>query len=156
MNQLDVKRVYTHKQQRPNAIMTIPGYAYYVQFEARFTRFVSSISPLLWLRASRTLRRTAERMRLRVEDPFVEANDIRSGVEHVIVLECLGDPETFHGVVHGRLLEHDVGDGRVGEIRVGGCHGSFKHGPALVHPCRVSGDAVHVPHRFDGFRAAGG
>lgn len=90
-------------------------------------------------------------MRLSVEDPFVQAHDPRLTEQQVEIFERLREPEALHGVIQvWRSLRHVV-DGRVPVWCFGVLVDGFEHAPAGFAPVAVTGDAVHVPHRFDGF-----
>lgn len=96
-------------------------------------------------------RRASERMRLGVENPFIQTNNIRLRKQKIIILERLCDPETLHLVLQNGSFGSHVGDSAVGILGAGGLDDGLPHGPTLVHPRWVSGDSVHVPHGFDGF-----
>lgn len=85
-------------------------------------------------------------MRLRVQHPLIEADDVRLREEQVIILQGLRDPEALHLVAQLGGFARDVLDGAVGHVGAGGGEGGLEHLPALVLPDCVAGDAVHVPY----------
>lgn len=98
-------------------------------------------------------RRPLKRMRLGIQHPLIQTDDVGLREEQVVVLERLGEPEALHLVLQAGLGLRDVVDGAVGKLGAGGLDGGLEHAPALVHPFGVAGDAVHVPYGFYGFGA---
>jgi hypothetical protein len=90
-------------------------------------------------------------MRLGIQHPFVETDDIGRRVQQVKILEGLGQPEGFHLVDLDLVFVEDVVDGRVAVLGRRGVDDGLEHAPALVLPRLVAGYAVHVPYRLDGF-----
>jgi hypothetical protein len=90
-------------------------------------------------------------MGLRVQHPLIKADEIRLREKQVVVLERLGEPEALHFVAQARLLLHHIVDRTVGDLGTSGLDRGLEHTPAFVHPRGVASDAVHVPHRLDGF-----
>lgn len=93
-----------------------------------------------------------ERVCFGVQDPVIEAYNVRLSKQEVVVLESLCKPETLHLVLEAWLCIHDVVDSRVGEISARVAHDGLPHGPSLVLPCTVSRNAIHVPYGLDSFR----
>lgn len=94
-------------------------------------------------------------MRLGIQHPVIETDQVLLCKQEIEVLQRLSEPEALHGVVELRDGFCHIVDGRVTVL---GCrcavHG-FEHAPPGFAPVRVACDAVHVPHRLDCFGAGG-
>lgn len=95
-------------------------------------------------------------MRLGIQNPIIQTNNILLRKQQIKVLERLREPETLHLVAKRRFRSCDVVDGAVAVERRRVFIDGLEHAPAGFAPFGVAGYAVHVPYGFDGFGAAGG
>ena len=85
---------------------------------------------------------------------IIQTHDLRIAEQQIEVLERLGQPKRLHFVTQARFGRRDVTDGRKAVRSFGGAIDGFEHGPALVTPALVTGDAVHDEDGLDGFGSA--